>query len=944
MRILNKSYKKGYVGWDKDQLKDMGKNGVNIVIINNQVFDMTDYLANKIYNLTPDNSTTPSTADNRFMDRQLANLFTQLKGQDITKNFDTIFAGDPALKSRMQVCLRNLFFVGIVDFRNSAICKFANYLMLAVTVVMACIIVFKFLAALQFGTKAEPEEHDKFVICQVPCYTEGEESIRTTLDSLAVMKYDDKRKLLFIIADGMIVGSGNDRPTPRVILDILGVDPALDPEPLAFQSLGEGIKQLNYGKVYTGLYECSGHVVPYLVVVKVGRPAERARAGNRGKRDSQMILMRFFNAIHYDQPMTPLELEIYHQIKNVIGVDPAFYEYVLMVDADTVVMPDSLNRMISVMIHDAKIMGLCGETSLANAKDTFITMMQVYEYYISHFLAKAFESLFGSVTCLPGCFCMYRLRTPYKNSPLLVHNDIIAEYSENRVDTLHKKNLLHLGEDRFLTTLMLKNFPMNKMKFTPDAQCETSAPDTWKVLLSQRRRWINSTVHNLFELVFLERLCGFCCFSMRFVVFIDLFATLVLPASVVYLAYIIYLGVTEGSKEILVSLILLGVVYGLQAIIFLLHRKWEHIGWMIVYILAIPIFNFAIPLYSFWHFDDFSWGNTRMVVGERGGTRFVAATEDESFDPKSIPRKRWADHEQEMWEAGGSTKGGGVGGTGGGTSSDAMETRSLMSGYGGGGMAPSVMMSGMMGPSGPGSDYGGSGGHGSPGQMGGGVGPGPVDLGTYGRSSSFGAPQPPHSGSMMASSPSGPGMMMGGSGVGDMASRPGSMMGGGNGSGSPAMMTGALPGVGGGSPSMMLGSGSMMDPRMSMALSHSGMPPTGPGSEYGGAGGNVRASYMSGVGGGPGSVMGGMGGARPGSAMGGSVMGAASGMGATPPGTMPTEETILTEIRRILSTADLMSVTKKQVRDELSRLFGVDMTPKKEYINRCIEGILQGQL
>jgi hypothetical protein len=25
-----------------------------------------------------------------------------------------------------------------------------------------------------------------------------------------------------------------------------------------------------------------------------------------------------------------------------------------------------------------------------------------------------------------------------------------------------------------------------------------------------------------------------------------------------------------------------------------------------------------IPLYSFWHFDDFSWGNTRVIVGEKG--------------------------------------------------------------------------------------------------------------------------------------------------------------------------------------------------------------------------------------------------------------------------------------------------------------------------------------
>jgi chitin synthase len=48
--------------------------------------------------------------------------------------------------------------------------------------------------------------------------------------------------------------------------------------------------------------------------------------------------------------MNPLELEIYHQIKNVIGVNPTFYEYVFMVDADTTVDPLSLNRLISAYV------------------------------------------------------------------------------------------------------------------------------------------------------------------------------------------------------------------------------------------------------------------------------------------------------------------------------------------------------------------------------------------------------------------------------------------------------------------------------------------------------------------------------------------------------------------------------------------------------------------
>ena len=74
----------------------------------------------------------------------------------------------------------------------------------------------------------------------------------------------------------------------------------------------------------------------YIVVVKVGKPTERTKPGNRGKRDSQILLMQYLNRVHFDNPMTPLELEIYHQMRNVIGIDPAFYEYIFTVDADTV--------------------------------------------------------------------------------------------------------------------------------------------------------------------------------------------------------------------------------------------------------------------------------------------------------------------------------------------------------------------------------------------------------------------------------------------------------------------------------------------------------------------------------------------------------------------------------------------------------------------------------
>jgi chitin synthase len=361
-----------------------------------------------------------------------------------------------------------------------------------------------------------------------------------------------------------------------------------------------------------------------------------------------MILMRFLNRIHYNLPMTPLELEMHHQIRNIIGVNPTFYEFCFQIDADTVVADDSATRMVSAFMQDTRLIGVCGETALTNAKASMVTMIQVYEYYISHNLTKAFESLFGSVTCLPGCFSMYRIRAAETGKPLFVSKEVVEGYSTNRVDTLHMKNLLALGEDRYLTTLLLKFHPKYKTKYIFRAHAWTIAPDSWSIFLSQRRRWINSTVHNLMELIPLQQLCGFCCFSMRFIVFLDLLSTIVQPVLMGYIVYLIYLLITSSSVIPITAFILLGAIYGLQAIIFIVRRKWEMVGWMIVYILSTPVFSFALPLYAFWHMDDFSWGNTRVVTGEKG--QKLVISDEGKFDPDSIPKKRWEEYQAELWE------------------------------------------------------------------------------------------------------------------------------------------------------------------------------------------------------------------------------------------------------------------------------------------------------
>jgi len=82
--------------------------------------------------------------------------------------------------------------------------------------------------------------------------------------------------MILVVCDGNIVGSGNDQPTPHIVLDILGVDPNLNPEPLSFVSLGEGAWQHNMGKVYCTL-GCTSAWVTSCVISWLSRSASRRR-------------------------------------------------------------------------------------------------------------------------------------------------------------------------------------------------------------------------------------------------------------------------------------------------------------------------------------------------------------------------------------------------------------------------------------------------------------------------------------------------------------------------------------------------------------------------------------------------------------------------------------------------------------------------------------------
>jgi chitin synthase len=225
-------------------------------------------------------------------------------------------------------------------------------------------------------------------ICLVTCYSEGEEGIRTTLDSICVSDYPKSHTLLLVICDGLITGSGEAMSTPDTCVGMMRdlIVPADQVQPQPYVAIGDGAKRNNCAKVYAGFYKFNDETVPVeqqsrvpmITIVKCGTPEEQdaPKPGNRGKRDSQIILMQFLQKVMFDERMTMMEYEFFNAIWRITGVPADSFEICLMVDADTKLYPDALSRLISAAVKDPEISGLCGETKIANKKDSWVSMIQ----------------------------------------------------------------------------------------------------------------------------------------------------------------------------------------------------------------------------------------------------------------------------------------------------------------------------------------------------------------------------------------------------------------------------------------------------------------------------------------------------------------------------------------------------------------------------------------
>jgi cellulose synthase/poly-beta-1,6-N-acetylglucosamine synthase-like glycosyltransferase len=519
----------------------------------------------------------------------------------------------------------------------------------------------------------DTEKYKEVFIC-IPSYNEGKEAFLRTIGSITNSNYPKEKLYMLFIVDGNKANSFEN------LMEVLLGQPWTEP-------VKSGTRVLESG-VYAG--------VAWSVFLK---------EENRGKRDSQWLFVEI--------------------MRNLL---PQFKPpFVFFVDSDTAFSPDSIRYLHDRLMSDKSqnVAGVCGQLQLSNfdylsrestfgqilfgLSNVFIVGFQLYEYHFNQILGKQAEAAYGSVTCLPGAFSMFRtqvlcdievemdLTEPVDNRPKgtenaegmtpfsffyltkvkdllpLILNDFFSKPTIGIID----RNLYELGEDRTLTVRMLEQ-GMTCL-YEPSAIAYTECPDSIKLFMLQRRRWNNSTFINLVMMVIRPKLwTQLKTIPIMVFALFDLVGAYLMPANAVLLMIYIWdpffqvindlAGTDLQASEIvawwlIVQLVVIattnmsssdyfyvfntfitGVLMAASLYFFIREIivpvfidfkenpafNWPLFLLTIVFItlylavsipsplmfftstfyyLMLPTVSITLPLYSFLHLDDFSWGN-----------------------------------------------------------------------------------------------------------------------------------------------------------------------------------------------------------------------------------------------------------------------------------------------------------------------------------------------
>ena len=177
------------------------------------------------------------------------------------------------------------------------------------------------------------------------------------------------------------------------------------------------------------------------------------------------------------------------------GINGSRYPFFCSVDADTVLLKDSLSRIVTPFTEDPKVVVSGGTVRIANGckvtegvltqvglPSNLLALFQVVEYLRAFLFGRVGWSEMNALLVVSGAFGVFR-------------KDIAIKVGGYRVDTL--------GEDMEIIVrihrLLRQQDEDFRIVFVPDPVCWTEVPESLRVLGRQRMRWQQGLAESLFK-------------------------------------------------------------------------------------------------------------------------------------------------------------------------------------------------------------------------------------------------------------------------------------------------------------------------------------------------------------------------------------------------------------------------------------------------------------
>jgi cellulose synthase/poly-beta-1,6-N-acetylglucosamine synthase-like glycosyltransferase len=183
-------------------------------------------------------------------------------------------------------------------------------------------------------------------------------------------------------------------------------------------------------------------------------------------------------------------------------------EIIAFSDSDSVLATDAISKIVEAFRADSLIGAVSGHCRALNANKNLLTKIQDSWYEGQFSVRKAFESVYGCVSCVSGPLAVFRREAIFNFIPAWENDSFLGQefkFATDRTLTGFVLGGNTIG-DKLKRKYMSSPFVCDtdyptlnwKVVYSKSARAWTEVPDSFKKLIEQQIRWKKSFIRNMF--------------------------------------------------------------------------------------------------------------------------------------------------------------------------------------------------------------------------------------------------------------------------------------------------------------------------------------------------------------------------------------------------------------------------------------------------------------